>query len=200
MGPFGVRFLAGVAVGVLGTLAALLALAVGLRSLAISEECATLPRELLTVDEMVALRQRVDDYVADPSAPIAFSGREASFVVREILGVPAWVDAEGSDVSAQFRVPSGTRCYDVSFRGTFDVKDGVAHVVPSSLVVGRLDLSPLAAGRPYAFAPARVDSEPARDLLGHVVRLWVSDGIVKFHVDDPSALASRPRRSIPGVQ
>ena len=191
--PLWGRFFAGVAVGVLGTLASLLAMLVGLRSLAISDECATLPREELTVDEMVALRLRVDAYTADPSEPLAFSARETSFVVREVLGVPAWVDASGSDVTAEFRIPSGPRCYDVSFTGTFDVKDGVAHLVPSRLVVGRLNVSPLAAGRQIALEPSHVESDRARDLLGHVVALWVADGRVNLRVDDPQALASRGR-------
>jgi hypothetical protein len=187
------RFLVGVAVGVLGTLAGLLAMVVGLRSLAISDGCATLPREELTVDEMVALRLRIDAYTADPSEPLAFSARETSFVVREVLGVPAWVDAQGGDVTAEFRVPSGSRCYDVSFTGTFEVKDGVAHLVPSELVVGRLNLSALAAGRRVALEPSHVESVRARDLLGHVVALWVADGRVNLRVDDPEALASRGR-------
>jgi len=193
--PLWGRFFAGVTVGVLGTLAGLLALLVGLRSLAISDECATLPREELSVDEMVALRLRIDAYTTDPSEPLAFSARETSFVVREVLGMPAWVDTTGSDINAEFRVPSGARCYDVSFTGTFDVKDGVAHLVPSKLVVGRLDVSAFAAGRRIALEPSHVESDRARDLLGHVVALWVTDGRVNLRVDDPEALASRGRPS-----
>jgi hypothetical protein len=81
----------------------------------------------------------------------------------------------------------------VSFTGSFDVTDGVAHVGPSALVVGRLDLSSLVAGRRIALEPAHVQPAPARDLLGHVVSLWVADGRVNLHVDDPMVLASRGR-------
>ena len=194
------RFFAGVVVGVLGTVASLLAVVLGVRSLATSEGCATLPREELTVAEMVALRQRVDAYQADPSEPLAFSARETSFVVREVLGVPAWVSVRGSDVTAEFRIPTGDRCYDVSFTGAFDVTDGVAYVVPSALVVGRLDLSSVAAGRRIALEPAHVEQARARDLLGHVVTLWVADDHVNLHVDDPLALASSSRgRAIQAV-
>lgn len=183
------RFLRGVVVGVCLTLLPLVGLSAWTWSAAVSEACAELPREDLSIDEMVSIKQRVDAYRRDPSRPLELSGREASFLVREHLGVRGWLTIEGDEVRMELRLPSGGRCYDVSFRGAVDARSaGAVGVVPSSLVVGRLDLSWWAAGRRIEILPAQVEGEAAAALVGHLTALQVQDGRIALEVDDPETL------------
>ena len=182
------RFLRGVVVGVGLTL---LGVGLGLGwlwSRAVAPECAELRREDLSIDEMVAIKRRVDDYRRDPSTPLELSGREASFLVREHLRLQAWLGVQGDEVAVDLRIPERQRCYNVSFHGQVEVVDGVAHVVPSSLVVGRLDLTWWAGGSSYEIRSGQVGEEAAADLLEHVTSMRVVQGRIALEVDDPEIL------------
>ena len=182
------RFLRGVAVGVGITLLAAVVGVGWVRSRALSSECADLRREDLSIDEMIAIKRRVDDYRRDPSRPLELSGREASFLVREHLRMQAWLGVSGDQIELDLRIPTRERCYDVAFLGTLEVVDGVAHLVPTSFVVGRLDLSWWAGGSAYEIGSGQVSEPGAARLLAHVTSLKVAQGRIAIEVDDPEIL------------
>jgi hypothetical protein len=182
------RFVRGVVVGVAISVMVGVGVVLTLRSMALSPECADLRREDLTLDEMIAIKRRVDGYRRDPSGALVLSGREASFIVREHLRVQAWLGVNGDEIEVDLRIPQAQRCYDVTFHGQVEVADGVVRVVPTVIRVGRLDLTWWAGGTPYEIRSEQVSEEAAADLLGHVVSLQVDEGTIAVRLDDPEIL------------
>lgn len=159
-----------------------------LLSQAIEPECRELPREDLTIVEMGQLRRVVDRYKADPAVPMRLTPRQASFLLREEFELPVWVNVIGAEVTFESRVPRFGRCWSVSFDGDLSISDGVATVVPRTLVIGHLALTPVLTGWPWTVIPAQLQLPRARELLGHVVDAHVEDEQIVVSVDDPGWL------------
>ncbi|MEZ4235208.1 MAG: hypothetical protein R3F59_03400 [Myxococcota bacterium] len=193
------RFLRGVLVG---SLATVLLAAAGLGwawHLARSSDCAALPREDLSLREMGQLRRRLDAYKrSERPSPLILSGREASFLLREEFGLPAWLAVEGSEVSVQAQVGEEGRCWDLGFTGQVELEHSVARLRPSGVRIGRLDLSWLVRGRSFDVPVQSLPAEPPapaddggrqpialRDLADHLLTMQVADGSVFVRVDDP---------------
>lgn len=189
------RFLRGVIVGSLATLALLACGAGWAWSQARPADCGELPREDLSLREMGQLRRRIDAYKHDlrPS-PLILSGREASFLLREEFELPAWLEVTGSEVRVRAQVEEGGRCWALGFRGSVELEHGLVRLRPTDLTVGRLGLSWLAAGRTFEIpVPVQTGSPPAReegprarlrDLAAHLLTMQVADGSVFVRVDD----------------
>ncbi len=184
----GSRFLRGVAVGVGATLVTLSVGAAYAWSLAVSGSCGDLERADLSIDELVAVKRRVDAYRRDPSTALHLSGREASFVLREQWRYPVFVALHGDELELNAQVESASGCYDIGFRGQVTVDAGVAQIVPSALRVGDLDLSRWAAGHGFQLRPTHLSTGHASALLGQMTHLHIADGEVALRVEDPGAL------------
>lgn len=182
------RLLRGIAVGLVLTVVVLVAAAAWLWSLALSDECEELQRADLSIDELVAIKRRVDDYRRDPTAPLHLSGREASFLLREQWRYPVFVSLGDDRVRVQATVPDDRGCYNVHFEGRVSVQQGVAAVRASSLVVGRLDLTPWIDGRSFEVRPADLSGPHASFLLEQMILLQVEGDEVAVRVEDPKAL------------
>lgn len=154
--------------------------------LARSEACAELPREDLSLQEMGQLRRALDRYKSDPTIPITLTPRQASFLLREEFKLMAWLTVAGDQVRLEARLPEddGT-CWNVEFRGHVVVEDGVAHLVPSDVSVGRLGLGWVLRGRQLDLRPEQVREPKAAELLSHLTRVRVEDGWFRVEVDDP---------------
>jgi hypothetical protein len=182
------RFLRGVAVGVLLTLLTLAGGGLYLWSLALSDECEELQRADLSIDELVAIKRRVDAYRRDPSSTLHLTGREASFLLREQWRYPVFVSLEGEQMRVQATIPDDRGCYNVHFQGHVSVDDGVAAVRATHLDVGELDLTGWIAERSFEVQPADLSGPHASFLLDQMTLLEVADGQVAVQVEDPKAL------------
>jgi hypothetical protein len=159
---------------------------------AVATECAELPREDLSLREMAQLRRRLEAYKDHPESPLVLTAREASFLVREQFQILAWIGIEGTEVHLETRLPdlagSGQgRCLSVTYRGSLDVHEREARVVPTSLRLGSLDLSWLVRGREMAVPESlvTVPGPGAAELFAHVVSMEITEGSVIVQVDDP---------------
>jgi hypothetical protein len=154
-------------------------------SLATASECADLPREDLTLYEMGQLRRTLDRYKSDPSSPMSLTPRQASFLVREQFELEAWLTVAGDQVLLEARQPTDRGCWNVAFRGRINVRDGVAHVLPTDLSIGRLGLGWIASLRSWEVRPNDLADARAADLLSHLTAASVSGGWFYVEVDDP---------------
>lgn len=147
-------------------------------------ECRTLQRADLSIEEIIAIKQRVEAHQLDRSAPLRLSGREASFLLADTLRYPVHIAVDGSEVGAELALPAGKaeRCYHVDFHGSVVVEEAVAVVVPSRLVVGELDLSGWVGGRAVELGPDDL-REHAGQLLARMRQLQVEDGHLLVDID-----------------
>jgi hypothetical protein len=188
------RFLRGVVVGSLATLALVGGVATWAYTRASASECTELPREDLSLREMGQLHRRIEKYKhRERPSPLILSGREASFLLREEFGLPAWLSIDGSEVRVVAQVEEGERCWGLGYRGQVELEHGAVNLQPDELTIGRLDVSWLVRGRtfviPVGDPPAEVDEGPRarlRDIAGHLLTMQVADGSVFVRVDDPT--------------
>lgn len=156
-------------------------------ALATSAECAEIPREDLTLREMGVLRRLIEGYKRDPTEPLALTARQASFLLREEFELTAWfATGDDGELTGELTVPRDGGCWNVSFRGTVEVDDALARVVPSELRVGDLPLGWLVAGHTWRLGPERMPHDKARELLGHLASVRVDGEQLLVRVDDPS--------------
>ncbi|HHO53766.1 MAG TPA: hypothetical protein ENK18_23560 [Deltaproteobacteria bacterium] len=189
--PAGLLGLLGLRVGAASLLCLVLGGSLGvswLWSRALSRECAALEREELSLEEMGAIKRRINAYRRDLDGALELSGREASFLAREHLRVPGWLGVEADVIHLELRIPDGRACYNVSFRGRLGVLDGVARLEPDHLVIGRLDLTRLLRGRSIELRGPQVGSISVASLLDHTTSLRIHGGLIELKVDDPEAL------------
>jgi len=157
-------------------------------SLALSEECRRLERVDLSIEEMVDLKQKVDDAVREGRNDVVLSGDETSFVLREFLRLPVYVQVEAGEVLMQAAVPRNDQCYNIDYRGAFTIAEGSAHLRPRILTIGELELADWV-GEELALAPERVLDDPETlDLFAHLQRVEVDGDEVVVEVDDLEAL------------
>lgn len=140
----------------------------------------------LSIEEMIAIKRRVEQYERDPSAPLTLNGREASFLLADNMRYPVRVALDGTEVEAELAVPQrGTeRCYNIDFRGKVTIDEGVARVVPSRLTIGELDLSGWLAGTQLVVEDTDLSGEHARRLLSRTRHLEVIDSHLLVQIDD----------------
>lgn len=156
----------------------------------LTDECAELPREDLSLHEIAQLYRRFDSYRADPTSPLALSARETSFLVREQFEILAWLETDGPQIHLETRLPRDGRCLNITFRGVLDVEERVPRITPMVLHLGSLDMSWLVEGREMT-VPSSVVSVPgpgARELFSHLVSMQIEDGLVFVRLDDPAWL------------
>jgi hypothetical protein len=187
-----------VLVGLLGGLA--LGVGVGWRAAMerslVSRRCADLPEVDLSVDAIVALKERWRRYTHsdDPDAHLVLSPREASFLLRGESDVGVFLEGAGADLHAELTVPVEEGCYNVDFTGTLEIRRGLAVFDISRLEVGGQDLSGLtglggALGSPrQALGPDDVEDPDIRAALANIEDLFIRDGAIHVRFVDPSAV------------
>lgn len=174
----------------------LLAMALGLASISASwavqaagpDPCMELRQAEFTLEELIATKDKVLDYERDPVGELVLSGKEASFVLADNLKYPVWIETRGEELFVEFALPEQDRCYNIVFQGTVEVTDGAATVVPSTLWVGGLDLSPWARGQVLQAVPEDLTSPEAQKLLRQTRSLEVVGDELHVAVDDPRSL------------
>jgi len=181
------RFLRGLGVGVLVTLAMLTLASSYVWSLALSDACQELERVDLSIEEMVALKKKVDDAVREGSNVVILTGPETSFVLREFLRLPVFIEVGEGQVGLQAAWPRDEQCYNVAFRGELAIVDGVAFLHPQTLMVGELDLS-WWLGDTIEVSPMALTDDDTVALLDHLQRVEVDGEHVRVEVDDLQAL------------
>lgn len=152
------------------------------------EPCMEIRHAQFTIDELIVTTDKVRAYESEPEGELVLSGREVSFVLADGLKFPVWIETRGDELFVQAALPQEELCYNVEFQGQVVVGDGHAEVVPSSLTVGRLDVSPVVKGRPFAASAEDIESDLAKRLLEQMVTMRVSGDQVHVAVRDPRSL------------
>lgn len=137
---------------------------------------------------MGQLRRRMDRYKrSSRPSPLILSGREASFLLREQLGLPAWLAVEGSELRLEARIGEQGRCWSVGFRGRVELEQRNARIRPSVLTVGRLELGWLVGGRTFELPVDTLASAGGgQEIASHLLTMQVADDSVFLRIDDPA--------------
>ena len=186
LGVWRMRWFRGIVVGVCGIFACLTVLLLYLHSQIVSTDCAVVEEVEFTVDELIALKERVQTYQSAHAADafVELSDEELSFVISNRMDVKARVFFSGDSVEGRAVVPARQgACYNVDFKGRFTVEDGVATFTPSHLVIGALNLTGLLAERPVHIRPAHLHGRAAT-MLKNTDQLQVLQGRVQLRLDD----------------
>jgi hypothetical protein len=118
------------------------------------------------------------------NALLALTAAELSYLVgdrEELRILTRFVDDQ---VVARMAVPEGQDCYNITFAGEVRVDDGVAHVVPSHLVVGTLDLGWAVRGMTLTIEPDDVEDDQIRHLLTNTRTMRVAGGRMKVALEE----------------
>lgn len=181
------RWLQGLAVATLATLACATLVSSWLWSLALDDACRPIERVDLTIEEMVDLKLKVDASEREGSSELVLSGEEASFVLREHLRLPVYLEVHGDEVALRAAVPYDEQCYNVAYRGGLAVEHGIATATPTELVVGELDLAGWL-GPSVEVQPGWLEGEARELMKDHVEHVRIEAGQVFVKVDDVRAL------------
>lgn len=150
-------------------------------------ECVEVPRADLSLQEMVDVKVKVDDSERAGSSELVFDGAEASFVLREVMRQPLYVETDGPRLRLVGAFPYRDQCYNLDYDGGVVIENGVAELDPERFRVGDLDLTAWVQ-RPIALADVGWVSADAAALLVHLEWLRVDGGTVRVKVDDVRAL------------
>jgi len=156
-------------------------------SQALQDDCQTLQRVDLSIEEMVDLKLKVDESERAGSSELVLSAEEASFVLREHLRLPVYFALEGDDVVFQAAVKRDEQCYNLDYRGGLAIEQGVTTVEPRHLMVGDLDLGTWV-GDSVSLEPDWIGGEAQQLLEEHVEHVRIEKGQVIVKVDDVRAL------------
>jgi len=149
--------------------------------------CREVPRPDLSLQEMVDVKLKVDDAEREGSAPFRLSGREASFMLRDVLRLPMHVELDDGEVHLKASLPYHDDCYNIDYVGGALLEDGVAHLHPTRFQIGDLDVSSWVDGATEVSTLGWISPE-AVELLAHVESLRIENDQVVIDVDDVRAL------------
>lgn len=158
-------------------------------SRALSPMCAVVPTSELTIDDLIAFKQRVELYKQDPTKRLHLSDAELSMVLRAKTDAPIHIELIGEDLEVAFALPASRGgCYNVDFHGRARVDGSKMAVTPTRLVVGELDLTPVVRGTVMNLSPDHMPSDKSRLLLEQLIALHPGDGGFYVDVRDPHKL------------
>ena len=145
--------------------------------------CQEIERPSLTLEEMVDVKLKVDESERQGSAPLRLTGREATFVLREVLRLPVRIQVEDGHLQLQAALPYRDDCYNITYDGTAELHDGMVTLSPSHFVVGDLDLSTWAQGATPLSQLAWISAE-ASDMASHLESLHIDGDHVVVDIVD----------------
>jgi hypothetical protein len=186
LGVWRKKWFQAIVVGLCGVFVCLALALLYLHSQIVSSDCAVVEEVEFTVDELIALKERVQTYQSAHSADafVELSDEELSFVISNRMDIKARIFFSGDDVEGRAVIPARQdACYNVDFKGKVIVEDGIATFTPSFLLVGALDLTRLLAGRPVHIRPDHLDGRAAT-MLKNTDQLKVLQGRVQLRLDD----------------
>jgi hypothetical protein len=156
---------------------------------ALSPECETWPRIEMPIEEVIALKRRLEAYQQDedPSATLVLTGDEVTALLREEMDYGIRLVLLGDRIEATVVVPAEGGCYNVHYTGRLRVEERVAKLEPEVLTVGTTDLSDWMRGGLY-----EVDAEMLEDrvdpyvirALENTERIEVVDGQMRLRLYD----------------
>lgn len=151
-----------------------------------SASCDEVQRVDLTLEEMGQIKRKVDMHrLGDP---LSITGEEASFILNDHLRVPIHLQTQHDELLAHLALPDNGRCWNVMFRGTVQVDDGIAQIVPTELHIGNVDLSSFARGRTIQVDHRSMGEHPARKLLSSTQLLTLQDDKLIMKISNIAAL------------
>jgi hypothetical protein len=138
-----------------GLLSAVVVGLLGVVGMARAGDCVVARHDPLTVDRLIAVKERFEDYRSHPDQhPLSISGDEIAMLIEDRADVPVFLELDDAYVQGRAAIPAwGGGCWDVGFHGRMTIDDGAAVLVPDRLTVGRLDLTWWMAGRPLELQP-----------------------------------------------
>jgi len=145
--------------------------------------CNEIQRPDLSLQEMVDVKLKVDDSERQGSAPLRLSGREATFVLREVLRLPMHVEVHDGAMTLDAAMPYRDACYNIHYEGSAEVREGVATLAPSRFVIGELDVAPWTEGD-TELAQLEWVSPTVAEMMTHVESLRIDGAEVVVDIDD----------------
>ena len=181
-----VRIGAGIFLGALGLAALSVAWAVDAAKPA---ACISLDKAELTLQEIISVKRQVDAHQEDAvDHMLRFNGREATFILAEHFEYPVWVSVHDHKLEARLALPDNGYCYNIEFQGHVEIEEGIASVVPSHLLIGRLDLSTLLNGHQFILDAQTERADGMSHLLRHIHHLAVEEDHIVLQLDDVASL------------
>ncbi len=150
-------------------------------------DCREIARPDLSLQEMVDVKIKVDESERQGSAPIRLSGREATFLLREMLRMPMHVEIDDGSIHLEAALPYRDACYNVDYLGGAALDGGLAHLEPDRFVVGTIDVADWVGGTTDVATLGWV-SPDAVEMLAHVESVHIEGGEIIVDIDDVRAL------------
>ena len=141
-----------------------------------SPHCEVRDSAVLSLDELAALKRRVDGHLADAER-LTIGAMELEFLLSSSDLRHPYVEMVDEEVLLRFGIPVDSGCYNVGLRGQIAVDDGALVIVPRWLAVGSWDLSGWVQGRPLRWQPDEVPHPQLASALHGVRGFAVEDGV-----------------------
>jgi hypothetical protein len=159
-----------------------------LSSKSLSEQCEELGTVTLSTEQLISMKRRFETYKSRHSsgAYLELKADEVSLLFRHAFEIGAEFQFEDGNLKTAAAVSTGEGCYNLRYSGGFYVKDGVAHVRPTALKLGELDLGALVKERELAFGPERMPKKHLARHLRNLQTLEIEEGRVRLRMWDPN--------------
>lgn len=142
----------------------------------------------LSIEELIAVKKRFMAYRKAPQTGMRLTGSELSMLIEDRTATPLFLEIEGQSFYAEIAVGSdGSRCWPVQVTGEVSIEDSKAFILPASLTVGALELTPVVEKLRIELLPEHMPSARSANLLQKTRAAAVVDGALQVELYDPQA-------------
>jgi len=153
---------------------------------ALADECVPLPPIDLTMDELIAVRKRVQAYQVDPApeAALVLGAAEIGAVYGDGESLTFRILMLGDRARIDLTLPTEGGCWNVVYAGQVSVDKGLMTLIPDELKVGDTDLGPFVRHRRLTLRSEQVPDDTLSKLLGNTSTMWVEDGFLHVRLSN----------------
>jgi len=153
---------------------------------ALQDECVPLPPADLTMDELIAVRKRVQAYQVDPApdADLVLGAAEIAAVYGDGASLTFRILMLGDRARIDLTLPTEGGCWNVVYAGQVSVDDGLMTLIPDDLQVGDTDLGPFVRHRRLTVRSEQVPDATLSRMLGNMRMMWVKDGVLHVQLSN----------------
>ena len=131
-----------------------------------SGPCEVASHRALSVDELIAVRQRFEAYRSTPELGFSLSEEELGMLLEDPEDVPVFLALEGEQVHGQVALPAAVgRCWPVAFSGSLQIDGQKAHFDPARVTLGALDVGWLLGSGAMELLPEQMPTRRTRTFL-----------------------------------
>jgi hypothetical protein len=154
---------------------------------AASSSCEQWPAAELDMDTLKSMKARLDAYRADarPDAEMTLTGAELTALLQGEVPYSVLIQVIGdrtADVTIAAAAEEG--CYNIHYRGSVAVVDGMLVLVPEALRVGDSDLGWMVSGWTWSLDPNTWLGGEGASAVGKLESLSVRDGVLALRLRD----------------